>query len=685
MQIRVSDFAGKPFQGTTVLSVYDKSVEYISGGSNVPEIKAFFWKWRRNHQPQTESNLSLSFWNLLKQGEVGMSFLGAFGHIESDQSRPQLLAGFGGGKGEGLRGRSLKAMNAAPGAPMAATTEFASSDRQVDALQKRDGADKAASAGEPPAELAQPSVRKNFADTAYWAGSLTTDKDGLAEVEFTMPESLTGWKVKSWSLGHGTKVGQGEAKIVTVKNLLVRMQAPRFFVETDEVVLSANVHNYLKTDKEVTVALEFDGQTLSSATSPLQKITIKAGGEERVDWRVKVNQEGEAVVRMKALSDEESDAMEMRFPVYVHGMLKTESFAGALRPNQKSGQFEITVPKERRINESRLEIRYSPSLAGAMVDALPYLVNSPHDSTDVTLARFLPTVITQNILLRLKLDLKAIQEQRTNLNAQEIGDDRDRAKQWKRYDENPVFDVDEVRSLVRQGVAALSNMQLSDGGWGWFSGYGEYSSPHTTALVVHGFQLAKANDVALLPNVLEQGVEWLKHYQAEQVRRLKNAPAQTQPWKGQADNLDALVYMVLVDADVADPEMLEFLYRDRTKLGVYGMGLYGLALHKQGQAEKLAMILQNIDQFLVQDDENQTAYLKLPAEGYWWYWYGSEIEANAYYLKLLAKTDAKQEKASRLVKYLLNNRKHATYWNSTRDTAICIEALAEYLVASGED
>src|SRR5207253_2184340 len=45
----------------------------------------------------------------------------------------------------------------------------------------------------------------------------------------------------------------------------------------------------------------------------------------------------------------------------------------------------------------------------------------------------------------------------------------------------------------------------------------------------------------------------------------------------------------------------------------------------------------------------------------------------------------KDEKASRLVKYLLNNRRHATYWNSTRDTAVCIEAMAEYLTASGED
>jgi uncharacterized protein YfaS (alpha-2-macroglobulin family) len=113
--------------------------------------------------------------------------------------------------------------------------------------------------------------------------------------------------------------------------------------------------------------------------------------------------------------------------------------------------------------------------------------------------------------------------------------------------------------------------------------------------------------------------------------------------------------------------------------------MYGLALHKEKEVRKLAMILENIEQFVVEDAENQTAYLKLPGGNPWWYWYGSEIEANAYYLKLLSATNPKDKKAAGLVKYLLNNRKHATFWNSTRDTAICIEAMADYLKASGED
>jgi uncharacterized protein YfaS (alpha-2-macroglobulin family) len=533
-------------------------------------------------------------------------------------------------------------------------------------------------------EVVQPTVRTNFADTAYWAGNITTDADGTAEVAIDMPESLTTWKIRVWGLGHGTRVGEGEAEVITRKDLLVRLQAPRFFVQKDEVVLSANVHSYLKNAKQAQVVLELEGDTLEPLTDAAHMVEIAAGGEQRVDWRVKVVEEGDAIIRMKALSDEDSDAMQMSFPVYVHGMLKTESFSGALRPDERQGKLAIAVPAERRINESRLEIRYSPSLAGAMVDALPYLADYPYGCTEQTLNRFLPTVITQKILLEMGLDLQAIKEKRTNLNAQEIGDDAERAKQWKRFDRNPVFDDDEVRRMVKEGVQRLTAMQISDGGWGWFSGWGEHSTPHTTAVVVHGLQIASQNDVALVPGVLERGAQWLNEYQQKQITRLENAPAKKEPYKLHTDDLDAFVYMVLVDAGQASNAMRDFLYRDRNELSVYSKAMYGLALHKQNEQDKLDMILKNISQYVVEDEENQTAWLKLP-QGIWWYWYGSENEAHAYYLKLLAKTDPQGKLASRLVKYLLNSRKHGTYWNSTRDTALAIEALADYFRASGEN
>ena len=98
---------------------------------------------------------------------------------------------------------------------------------------------------------------------------------------------------------------------------------------------------------------------------------IKAHGEARFDWRVKVIAPGEATIRVKALAQDDSDAMEMKFPVYVHGALKTDSWSLALRPDQPSAQIKVRVPAERRPESTRLEVRFSPTLAMSLVDALP--------------------------------------------------------------------------------------------------------------------------------------------------------------------------------------------------------------------------------------------------------------------------------------------------------------------------
>ena len=89
-----------------------------------------------------------------------------------------------------------------------------------------------------------------------------------------------------------------------------------------------------------------------------------------------------------------------------------------------------------------------------------------------------------------------------------------------------------------------------------------------------------------------------------------------------------------------------------------------------------------ISQYLKRDAENQTAYLDLQNTNYWWNWYGSEVEAHAWYLKLLAAVKPKDTDTRGLVKYLVNNRKHASYWESTRDTAFAIEAIAAFVSAA---
>ena len=299
VKIKLTDAFGKPFVGTTVVAIYDKSVEYVSGGSNVPEIKEFFWKWQRHHYPYNESNLGQLFYNLMRPNTVGMGDLGVFGgtvaddmstldnddNADRDGSGAMPAPGGFGGRGEGRafarRGLAINgamqmekaaaadAMPATAAAPMM-MDEAAKGDNRAELRKSGEQmqADKPGGGGR--GALLEPTLRTKFADTALWVGSLATTSNGTAEVALDMPENLTTWRIKVWGMGHGTKVGQGQADVITRKDLIVRLQAPRFFVQNDEVVLSANVHNYLKTAKRVRVQIEEAVATGAARLQPIQ-------------------------------------------------------------------------------------------------------------------------------------------------------------------------------------------------------------------------------------------------------------------------------------------------------------------------------------------------------------------------------------------------------------------------------
>jgi len=184
------------------------------------------------------------------------------------------------------------------------------------------------------------------------------------------------------------------------------------------------------------------------------------------------------------------------------------------------------------------------------------------------------------------VDLAAIQQHRAQLNAQEIGDPSKRSKGWQKWDHEPVFNPETLKLMVEEGVQALTDMQLSDGGWGWFSGYSERSAPHTTATVVRGLLVAKANGAAMIPGVIERGVQRLVAYEQSQLQRLQNAATQTRPYKRQAGNLDALVAMVIAEAQRGNSAMLDFLFRDRTELSVYALSMLGLTYDRRGEVSR---------------------------------------------------------------------------------------------------
>ncbi|MBQ9369197.1 MAG: hypothetical protein IJT83_15545, partial [Victivallales bacterium] len=670
IELQITDLTGKPVHGSLVVTVYDKSLEAISP-CRILGISKAFWGWSRSHRIVScrfrnfHDSRAYFYFNKPMDDLDGDCYCVTFNDLDYDN---------------GYESNDIFA-----GAPI----ESPSFDLCMPACPDEPASPEELIVEEDEETLATPVLRTHFADTALWAGQLETDEQGRAMVKLTLPDDLTTWKIRVWSMGEGTCVGEGTAEVKTAKNLLVRLQSPRFFVERDEVVISANVHNYLANSKKVMAELELDGGCLEHLAEARQTVEVPSQGEARLDWRVKAVREGTAVIRVKALTDEESDAVEKSYPVHVHGIDKLLSSSLSMRQEETHAKMAFDVPTERRRETTRLEIRWSPSLALSMVDALPYLLEYPYGCTEQTLNRFLPALQCKMLLDKMAVKLADIKSftQRLDIRAEALQELlRNGGKEVART----AWDDEMLADIVDCCIDKLRSMRCYDGGWGWFSGLLEYSGPHTTAQVVQGLLAASHQcGVTGLDDLIRSGLKWLDAYLSKSLSELKKS--KEKEWMRYEMETNAFVFRVLSEASSLKVravssscmETCRRLFDAKNKLTPYGLALLGMGMHYLGDDKCCEEIIHNLRQYEMNNAENQTAWLNLRGTCSW-FWFDDENEAHAIFIKLMALRTPQDEFLPWHVKYLLNNRRHGAYWKSTRDTAMCLDALATYVLNSGE-
>jgi alpha-2-macroglobulin len=232
--LKLTDQQGKPFLGSTVLTIHDKRLQTAAGFDTPPDIRQFFWKWRRNYTPRTDTNLEHATSPLVQPNGPVMRPHGLFADTMTDglgtasigertdgnNSSQPLVESRQERIGEiGAADVVVKAGTSETELPMAARMPDNTGDSTRRSLSVRGNpAAASVSSTQPPA----PKPRAAIATTALWVASLQTNAEGLAEVEFDLPESLTTWIIRVWGIGHGTRVGQGAAEVVTRQDIIKR-------------------------------------------------------------------------------------------------------------------------------------------------------------------------------------------------------------------------------------------------------------------------------------------------------------------------------------------------------------------------------------------------------------------------------------------------------------------------------
>ncbi len=171
-------------------------------------------------------------------------------------------------------------------------------------------------------------------------------------------------------------MGQVTYTVISRKDLLVRIESPRFFRQGDDLVISTIAHNYLSTDKNVRFTFEAKGLTLISG-KPVDAIVPK-NGEKRIDWHVRADLVGDATLTAKAMTNEVSDGMELTIPVLPMGVRETRSEVGEIIKESGTITVKVDKPASTIKNAAELVLTTSPTLANTMLAAIPFLVGYPY-------------------------------------------------------------------------------------------------------------------------------------------------------------------------------------------------------------------------------------------------------------------------------------------------------------------
>lgn len=476
-------------------------------------------------------------------------------------------------------------------------------------------------------------VRSDFRDAILWMPSKVTDDNGYATVEVQYPDNLTEWRITSRVVTEDTKVGQNTRTVITRKDLLVRMETPRFLQQNDNVTISTIVHNYLSSEKRTKV--KFTAENVQAVNAEEQTITIPPNGEVRLDWNINVTGvTGDAKLYVEALTNEESDAVELKVPLQPAGLKIINNTIADFDDAFKTETKTFNIPASSNLQSASFKFTVSPSIASTILTALDELAGYPYGCVEQTMSRFLPTVVVARAFNELNAPISVATQK-------------------------------DLPKMVEARLNRLYGFQHSDGGWGWWTN--DDSNPFMTAYVVYGLNIARSAGYTIKDNVISDGVDAMKSHLQQAIDPTTKA-------------------YVLYSLSLADKnsntlirEYIKQLKKEED-LNDYAKSLIILTLNEIGDKKsadaEVAELIKN-----VKYSGEGAAYWE--GKSFHYNWQDDKVQTTAMALNALVKTNMHADLKNKIVRWLMMQRQGFA-WRNTQETAFIVYSMVDYLKNSNE-
>ncbi|XP_021046914.2 murinoglobulin-1 [Mus pahari] len=543
----------------------------------------------------------------------------------------------------------------------------------------------------PPKDPLTETIRKYFPETWIW-DIVTVNSSGVAEVEMTVPDTITEWKAGALCLSNDT--GLGLSSVVpfqAFQPFFVELIMPYSVVRGEAFTLKATVMNYLPTSMRMSVQLEASPDfTAVPVGDDQDSYCLSANGRHTSSWLVTPKSLGNVNVSVTAEAQQSPepcgsevatvpetgrrDTVVKVLRVEPEGIKKEHTFSSLFCASdaELSEKMSLVLPSTVVKDSARAHFSVMGDILSSAIKNTQNLLHMPYGCGEQNMVLFAPNIYVLKYL-------NETQQLTQKIKTKALG-------------------------FLRAGYQRELNYKHKDGSYSAFGDQNGKSEGNTwlTAFVLKSFAQAQAF-IFIDESHITQPVTWLSKQQKDNGCFRSSGSLFNNAMKGGVDDeitLSAYITIALLESSLPATHpvvskalsCMESSWKTIQQGGnaslVYSKALMAYAFALAGNKDKRDEILKSLDEEAIKEDNSihwerprkpgkSEHHLYKPQAS------SAEVEMNAYVVlaRLTAQPAPSPEDLNlsmSTILWLTKQQNSNGGFSSTQDTVVALDALSKY-------
>ena len=562
-------------------------------------------------------------------------------------------------------------------------------------------------AGSDNQQMDESQVRENLNETAFFYPALVADENGNVAIRFTLPESVTTWKVMGLAHDKEMNYGMLDSIAVAKKDVMVQPNMPRFLRTGDKASITTKIFNTAEKDVTGQVGIRLiDPETEQTVFESTQPFSVKQGDTGSATFRVEPNEQTPSLLICKiiAYGDGFSDGEQHYLPILPNSEMVTKTAPFTQHePGVKTIDLTKLVPSDAK--NTKITVEYTNNPAWLMVQTLPFVGDVNEKNAISLAAAYYANKLASHLIGQVpqvksvfaqwqreegnETSLMSALEKNQELKALVLNEtpwvlDADDESSQKKALAN-FFDENALANRLDTALGQLKKLQLADGSFSWWEGM--KGSPSMTGEVMEfltRLNLLIGTDAAT-KNILSQANSYLSKVVIDEVADMKRREKKGEKvyiWYSHALQWVYINAISNRQLNAKEQEATDYLLgkleKMNTKQSMYAKAKMAVVLARNGKKEKADIYMKSLKEYMVYTEE-QGRYFDTPRAGYSWFDYRIPTQTAVIEAwQLLTPKD--QQTITELRRWLLL-QKRTQNW----DTPInCVNAVFAFLNGNTE-